>query len=322
MASNLPLPSNRRRSSSIAGLPHASASGSAQAGDNVRISQLEREVTDSRIRSEGFEKEIVVLKGKLLGKERELLKVENEMMAMERVKDDALASLRSKLEDAMDDVKNERRGITQMTEGFKVEMARAVRDGSDARVGLEAKVERMRVALEKKEAEIERSEIKRDDLEQELTRIKDEDKVRQTKSIRAIEGLLAEKADVELLLAKVKDELRVEAGRASAGERAEEQLGMVRSELGELKNRTTRTIDDLTNEREQVAKSLQVSIEELKVEKAERATEQARQAEEDLARSKVVPIVVAPVEVRVVDESVAILQAGLEKEVNELRSTK
>lgn len=98
------------------------------------------------------------------------------------------------------------------------------------------------------------------------------------KGIKAVEGLLAEKAEVERVLAGVKQELKIEVGKEGMRERIEEELVGTKSALEELRTKSSRAIEGMSEEKARLERELERAVVELKtetgrVESAEREVE-------------------------------------------------
>lgn len=205
----------RRRSSSFSGIPAPAAVSTASAAP--RIAQLEREVEDSRSKADSIEKDFLAVKTKLSAKERELLTVENKLLALERAKADEVGALRARLEDVSDEMAESQERAEETKLAIRAEMDRVIKDAREEKQGLMAKIQRMQAELEKKEEEIEGSELQRVELEEALEQLKMEDE--------------AQRSELERQLSQAQAQLETETARTTQRDQLELELATTKAEL-------------------------------------------------------------------------------------------
>ena len=207
-----------------------------------------------------------------------MLKVENELMALERESSEEGERMKGKLGDAFEELESARAEVGRVREAMRGEYERMVKEGTERRGEMESRMQRLESALEKKEEEVERAEERREEAEREVHAAKEEDRAARMKGIKAVEGVLAEKAEVERVLAGVKQELKIEVGKEGMRERIEEELVGTKSALEELRTKSSRAIEGMSEEKARLERELERAVVELKtetgrVESAEREVE-------------------------------------------------
>lgn len=247
----------RRRSSSFAGVPASAAVSTASTAP--RIAQLEREVEDSRSRAETVEKDFLAVKTKLSAKERELLTLENRLLASDRAKSEELAALKSRLEDAYDDFKHSKTQAEETRATIRAEMDRVVKDSREEKQNLLAKIQRMQAELDKRESEIERHEMRCQELQEELERAKDEDKAARAKSGKLLEETQSRRSELERQVAQLQADLEAEFAKESQRNQLEVELESTKQELADVKTRTTKALDDLRGHEAELERELQAA---------------------------------------------------------------
>lgn len=206
----------------------APAPVSAPLADNSKILSLERDVLEARSRNEVLEKEVTGLKTKLSNKERDLLTMENRVMAMEKEKKKLSEELSSRLEDATDEVKEGKRDLEKVKEKMRLEMVSFTNLMASDKKSFEEKITRMRTEVEKKESQVEKSDLLREQVEIKLSSLMEEIKGSKGDDGKALEALRAEKVEVETALVKVNQLLENESAKTLA---IEESLEKVKEEL-------------------------------------------------------------------------------------------
>lgn len=194
------------------------------------------------------------------------------MMALERSKADEITALKDKLEDAMDAVADGKQQAVLARDTLRAELDKMVKERREEKATLVAKIERMRVELEKRESELERSESIREQLEQQLAQAKDDDKLARGKNAKALEEAQAAKINLEQEVTSLKQELKESASKEAARERIEQELGLVKTELDDFKIKTTKAIEVLRDEKQVAESALEVAQQELRAEMGKPAT--------------------------------------------------
>lgn len=253
-ASNTNGIKGRRSSISSSSIPTLKpVSVSAPLVDNSKIISLEKDVLDARCRNEVLEKEVTGLKTKLSNKERELLTMENRVMAIEKEKKTLREELGSKLEDAMDEVKEGKRDLEKVKEKMRLEMVSLTNLMASDKKSFEEKISRMKTEVEKKELQLEKSNLLREQVEIKLSNLMEEIKGSKGEDGKALEGLKEEKAETQRALVKVTQLLKIESGKTSL---MEESLEGLKEELTLAKIQPGEELLKAQSEREELVAAL------------------------------------------------------------------
>ncbi|KAM0749305.1 hypothetical protein T439DRAFT_47469 [Meredithblackwellia eburnea MCA 4105] len=270
--SQLPVP-NRRRSSSVAfGIPVPSSSNNSS---NARITQLERDLDESRQRTDTVEKDLANVQAKLASKEKTLMQVENKLMALEKDKASALEKMENSLEDAQYEAERLKSDMAQLKVDLRKEGDQALKVLRDDKTALSTKISRLESDLEKRVEQLERAESRKEELEEALA-----SKAEELRTLR--KTLEMEVEDLKTSKAELEEELAIaEQSMASAGEgrdAAKAQLERVQKELAGLQATSATTSEQLQLEKSELEVQLTQAQSDLATASHQLADELAKRA--------------------------------------------
>lgn len=255
----LPVPTTRRRSSSVSAVP---------AENQSKLAGLERELAHATSHSEAQASELASFKTKLTAKDRELLKIENELMSLQKESANAIESIKEKLESRLAQSKDEAEELKRDLVGTKESSNKNLRDAHNSISSLEDRVRVLGLEVTKKETDLMKLEAGRDGLSEEL-RISIETSISsKKKSILAVEELVSEKQSIERLLDQTKVELKREIGKEKEREKLSNQLESLRLEMEESKASHIKAITAVVSEKEELSKELSTMKSELELSKS------------------------------------------------------
>jgi chromosome segregation ATPase len=253
----------------MSSLPNANSSNKSTA-DAAKTIQVERELATARSQLVSAELELTAFRNKLSIRERELLKMENEIMAFEQEKITLVEEFKTKSAYARDENKEMKSEMMRAQEEMKVAGQQRMQDANNVKTDLMRDIEKMRIALEKKEKDLERSESNRERITDQLKVIESESKEAQTKNLKLVASVTAEKGEMERGMIQLRDDLKKEMAKEAQREKLELALKEAKKLIEESRLKSTEEIRSLKDEKTEIERSLIASREELKVEVTKR----------------------------------------------------